>query len=159
MLLSDEAATEALGHALAQALPQQRAAPLVLYLAGELGAGKTTLARGLLRALGVTGTIRSPSFTLVEPYETPTVSVLHADLYRLRSAAEVAELGLGELDSHSLLLVEWPERGDGCLAPPDLIVHLSHAQAGRTARMEARTAAGRRWLEGKNIVKESSVSC
>jgi len=144
--LPDEAATEALGRALAEAVPARRSAPLVLYLMGELGAGKTTLARGLLRQLGVSGTIRSPSYTLVEPYDMPQVHVLHADLYRLQHADEVLQLGLTELTPDALLLVEWPEHGRPRLPPPDLIVHLAHAAAARTAQLEACTEVGRHWL-------------
>jgi tRNA threonylcarbamoyladenosine biosynthesis protein TsaE len=153
MKLADESATEALGAALARALPEGCAAPLVLYLDGELGAGKTTLARGLLRALGVTGTIRSPSYTLVEPYDTPRVSVLHADLYRLQNSAEVPDLGLDELPLRGLLLVEWPERGQPQLPAADLVVHLAHDGTTRSARLQPVSAAGKCWLSGEKCLE------
>jgi tRNA threonylcarbamoyladenosine biosynthesis protein TsaE len=156
--LADEAATEALGAMLARALPTDRAAPLVVYLQGELGAGKTTLARGLLRALGVTGTIRSPSYTLVEPYDTPQASVLHADLYRLKSAAEVNELGLGELPARALLLIEWPERGQPLVPAADLIILLAYRGAARSAELHAATAAGRCWLAAEKDLQEASTA-
>jgi tRNA threonylcarbamoyladenosine biosynthesis protein TsaE len=155
--LADEAATAALGASLARALPRQRSAPLVLYLEGELGAGKTTLARGLLRALGISGTIRSPSYTLVEPYDATGVSVLHADLYRLRSAAEVLDLGLGELPPQGMLLVEWPERGQPHLPAADLVIQLAHDGAARSARLEARSGMGSRWLTGEKDLQEVSA--
>jgi tRNA threonylcarbamoyladenosine biosynthesis protein TsaE len=111
--LPDAATTDALGAALAQALVAARATrSLSIYLHGELGTGKTTLAQGLLRALGVSGTIRSPSYTLVEPYETALGQVLHVDLYRLQGARDVEALGLpDELAQSALLVVEWPARG------------------------------------------------
>jgi tRNA threonylcarbamoyladenosine biosynthesis protein TsaE len=156
--LADEAATGALGAALARALPPQPAAALVLALEGELGAGKTTLARGLLRALGAQGTVRSPSYTLVEPYELPPWQVLHLDLYRVGDASELELLGLRDaLQPGSLWLVEWPERGAGHLPPADLYLRLSEPAAvaavpseggpdERLVQLEARSEAGRSWL-------------
>ena len=156
--LADEAATSALGAALAHALPRQPTAALVLALEGELGAGKTTLARGLLRALGAQGAVKSPSYTLVEPYELPPWQVLHLDLYRVADAGELELLGLREsLQPGSLWLVEWPERGAGHLPPADLRLRLSEPAPtaavpagggadGRLVQIEARTAAGRSWL-------------
>jgi tRNA threonylcarbamoyladenosine biosynthesis protein TsaE len=157
VILSDEAATEALGATLARALPAERTAPLVVYLQGELGAGKTTLARGLLRALGVTGTIRSPSYTLVESYDTPRVSALHADLYRLQRASEVHELGLSDLAAGTLLLIEWPELGLGQLPAADLIIHLAHEGATRRARLQACSASAQRWLAGEKVLQEAAA--
>jgi tRNA threonylcarbamoyladenosine biosynthesis protein TsaE len=149
LLLADEAATEALGAALARALPPASPAPLWLALQGELGAGKTTLARALLRALGECGPVRSPSYTLLEPYELPDWSVRHLDLYRLSDPSEVQALGVrDELQPGTLWLVEWPERGAGQLPPPDLHVCLVERGpvAGRTARICAQSSAGVAWL-------------
>ena len=156
--LADEAATGALGAALARALPVSPAGALVLALEGELGAGKTTLARALLRALGAQGAVRSPSYTLLESYELPPWQVLHIDLYRLADPAELESLGLRDmLLPGTLLLVEWPGRGAGHLPPADLWLQLSepapaagvHGEASPDARrvgIEARTAAGLAWL-------------
>jgi tRNA threonylcarbamoyladenosine biosynthesis protein TsaE len=150
--LPGEAASEALGAALAAGLPAARLATdtaLVLALAGELGAGKTTVARALLRALGETGPVRSPSYTLLEPYELGAWRVRHLDLYRLGDPGEVLAVGLrDELQPGTLLMVEWPERGVGQLPPADLWLQLAEAQggAGRRARLEARTPAGIAWL-------------
>lgn len=117
--------TEAAGAALARALADRPGA--VIYLEGELGAGKTTLARGLLRALGVSGTVRSPTYTLMEPYAVSGRSVLHMDLYRLSDPAELWELGLDSYPvEQTLWLVEWPERGGGLLPPPALRLRLAH---------------------------------
>jgi tRNA threonylcarbamoyladenosine biosynthesis protein TsaE len=113
----------------------------VIFLSGPLGAGKTSLARGLLRALGVGGPIRSPSYTLVEPYECEGRTVLHLDLYRLRDADEFEGLGLRDFSPrHAWWLVEWPEHGEGHLPKPDLWLRLSIPQAGRHLHVEASTS-------------------
>lgn len=111
MLLADPAATEALGASLAALV---RAGDVIAF-SGPLGAGKTSIARGLLRALGLKGEAPSPSFALVQPYQPPEVRlpVLHVDLYRLDDPDEVDELGLNEALSDSVLMVEWPERAGG----------------------------------------------
>ena len=124
--LPDAAATDALGKALGSALPDGhlRAAHggyVVLYLHGELGAGKTACVRSLLRECGVTGLIRSPTFTLVEAYRTERLTCVHVDLYRLRGPLEVDELGLRDyLLPGCLLMIEWPEKATAGLPPPDL---------------------------------------
>ena len=146
--LPEAADTERIGAALAASLRGMASDPLIVYLQGELGSGKTTLARGLLRALGVADTIRSPTYTLLESYECGDRHVLHADLYRLNDAADLAPLGLrDEMASGALLLIEWPERAAKALPPPDLRVGLSFSNGGRIARLEADTPAGRAWLE------------
>jgi tRNA threonylcarbamoyladenosine biosynthesis protein TsaE len=153
LVLPGEAASEALGTALAQALPTRPTAALVLALEGELGAGKTTVARALLRALGETGPVRSPSYTLLEPYELAGWRVRHLDLYRLVDPEEVQALGLREeLQPGTLWLVEWPERGAGQLPPADLWLRLQEqdADAGRRATLEARTGQGAAWLARLN---------
>jgi tRNA threonylcarbamoyladenosine biosynthesis protein TsaE len=145
--LPDAAATERLGAQLARAIPWSVPQALTAYLHGELGAGKTTLARGLLRELGVSGTVRSPSYTLLETYECSGHRVLHLDLYRLAGSADVASLGIrDELAAGVLLLVEWPERAAGSLPPADLLVSLSAMGEGRRAKIEGPVAAGAAWL-------------
>lgn len=132
--LEDDAATAALGASLAE-LWAPRAGG-VIYLQGSLGAGKTTLARGLLRAAGVEGTLRSPTYTLMEPYETQGRAFLHLDLYRLADPAEVDFLGLFDYPpEQTLWLVEWPEKGAGYLPPADLCVSLEQESGGRLARL------------------------
>ena len=105
MILEDEAATLAIGTKLAHCLKEGD----VVAMTGDLGAGKTTLVRGLLRALGHEGDVPSPSFAIVQPYDDLDPPLWHADLYRLESTSEIAELGLDSLDD-SVLVVEWPER-------------------------------------------------
>lgn len=140
--LADEAATEALGVRLAQALP----ARAVLYLHGDLGAGKSTLARALLRALGVKGAIRSPTYTLVEPYAFDGgAQALHLDLYRIGHPDELEFLGLDPAEAR-LWLVEWPEHGQAALPAADLEVRLAVAGSGRHCRLEPRSAVGAQWL-------------
>lgn len=141
-LLADSEATEALGRALASTRP----ARAVVYLRGELGAGKSTLARALLRALGVRGAIRSPTYTLVERYPlTDGGEAVHLDLYRIGDAGELEFLGLGD-DDPALWLVEWPERGGAGLPPADLVIELEIEGEGRRVRLGTGSSVGVAWL-------------
>jgi tRNA threonylcarbamoyladenosine biosynthesis protein TsaE len=138
--------TEAFGGRLAAARPAGGALATI-HLAGDLGAGKTTLARGVLRALGVTGRVRSPTYTLVEVYETPAVSVVHLDLYRLLDPSELEPLGLREFARPGYLwLIEWPERGTGRLPFPDLEVTLIGGMNGHQINLTATSALGESWV-------------
>ena len=120
----------------------------VLYLQGELGAGKTTCVRSLLRTLGVTGLVRSPTYTLVETYYVATLTCVHVDLYRLQSLTEVDELGLRDLvGPGSLIMVEWPEKGGVALPPADLDLTLRYVGEARQAALSAKTLLGTEWLE------------
>lgn len=142
-VLPDPAATDALGAGLAHTRPRRA----VLHLEGNLGAGKSTLARALLRALGVSGAIRSPTYTLVERYPLGRGDeAWHLDLYRIGDPGELEFLGL-DTDEPSLWLVEWPERGGAALPPADLRVHLALDGVGRRLELEPCTAAGREWVE------------
>lgn len=139
--LADEAATTALAARLAQVLDEG----LVIYLHGDLGAGKTSFARALLGTLGVGERIKSPTYSLVESYRAQGRPAWHLDLYRIADPGELEWLGLDALsDPSALVLVEWPERGAGALPPADLVVHLAYAGSGRTAAMEPRTERGAR---------------
>jgi len=141
--LPDEAATQGFGGRLASAL----AGGGLLFLRGELGAGKTTLVRGLLRAFGHAGAVRSPTYTLVEPYEVGSRQLFHLDLYRLGDPEELEFLGLREiLDAEAICLVEWPERGAGLLPAPDLELFLEYAGEGRQLTATARTSRGETML-------------
>ena len=142
LFLPDTDATEALGQALARTRP----AVAVVHLRGDLGAGKSTLARALLRALGVAGAIRSPTYTLVERYPVEGGEAWHLDLYRIGDAGELEFLGLDE-GAAVLWLVEWPERGGAALLPADLQVDLSVEGNGRAARLMAASPHGQQWLE------------
>ena len=143
--LADADATRALGARIARALRTERAAPILISLSGELGAGKTTLVGGLLAALGAEGPVRSPTYTLVEPYRFDERDVLHCDLYRLVAPEAVDELGLRDaLSGANVLLVEWFERAGGRLGHADLTVELEYAGAARRARLAAHGALGAR---------------
>ena len=147
--LADATATESFGAALAHALAKRRG--LVVYLSGDLGAGKTTLVRGLLRALGVTGTIRSPTYTLIEPYRAGDQDIVHLDLYRIGDALELANLGLADFPAdRTWWLVEWPERGRGALPAPDLELALRHAAEGREVGLSGPLA--------DNLLKEAVLA-
>ncbi len=150
--------TEALGARLAAALLEEADAnapsapsPVAacIHLRGRLGAGKTTLVRGLARALGIEGPIKSPTYTLVEPYTDGAIKLYHIDLYRLGDGGgnsggdELEYLGLRDAFAEAaLIVIEWPERAEGWLPEADLHVHLTVAGAGRDARVSARTARG-----------------
>lgn len=122
----------------------------VLFLTGDLGAGKTTLVRGLLRALGYEGVVPSPTFTLIEVYEAGGLTVVHLDLYRLEDPAELEQLAVRDyLGDRSVLLVEWAERARGSLPVPDCEVRITiDADGRRTVRLESRSAIGERLCTG-----------
>ncbi len=151
LYLAAEADTEALGAGLAAALEAIPRSRCVCWLRGDLGVGKTTLVRGLLRGMGHGGRVKSPTYTLVEPYHLADRSVLHCDLYRLVDAGEMDYLGLtDQLDDTALLLVEWPERGGRSLPGPDLELQLDHQPQGRVCHLKAITAIGMTLLAALN---------
>lgn len=122
--------------------------PCVLFLQGNLGTGKTTLVRGVLRGLGHFGPVRSPTYTLLEPYELAAMHLFHLDLYRLSDPEELELLGLRDLlEPTSVLMVEWPDRGHGFLPSPDLSVHIDHAGEARELKLVAETSPGAELLE------------
>jgi len=141
--LPDEAATLRLGAALAAGA----ANGLVLHLEGELGSGKTTLARGLIRALGHPGRVKSPTYALVEPYSLLRLNLYHFDFYRFKDRSEWLSSGLREhFNPQSLCIVEWPERAGALLAPPDLEIHLDYDAQARSATLTPHSAPGTAWL-------------
>jgi tRNA threonylcarbamoyladenosine biosynthesis protein TsaE len=130
--LQGEAAQQGFGERLARAFDADWADGWLVYLHGDLGTGKTTLVRGILRGLGHHGPVKSPTYTLIEPYEPKGRRVFHLDLYRLGGPEELEYLGLRDLlDVAGLILVEWPERGRAALPPPDLEIDIHHAGEAR----------------------------
>ncbi|MBS3936102.1 MAG: tRNA (adenosine(37)-N6)-threonylcarbamoyltransferase complex ATPase subunit type 1 TsaE [Sulfuritalea sp.] len=145
--LPDAAATRALGAALAACLPQDAQPAAVLYLEGDLGAGKTTLAGGLLQKVGAGPMAKSPTYTLVEPYVISGLNLYHFDFYRFKFPEEFFDAGLDEYFAESgICLVEWPDRARPYLPAADLRIRLIHAGPGRQAGIEAASARGRQWL-------------
>jgi len=141
--LPDEAATDALGAALAGAVRPG----LVIYLHGDLGAGKTALTRALLRALGHRGAVKSPTYTLSEPYpltvDGESRNVIHYDLYRMASPEEFLDAGFREdFDGRNICIVEWPEKGEPVLPPPDVRILLTVSGPGREVELQALSELG-----------------
>lgn len=146
--LPDPAATEALGGALASGVAPGR----VLHLRGDLGAGKTTVVRGVLRGLGYAGKVKSPTYTLVEPYSLSSLHLYHFDFFRLKDSAEWESSGFREyFGPHAACLVEWPERAGAALGAPDLELRLEFAASGRRALLSSHTSAGEAWLSSSRL--------
>ncbi|WP_347331820.1 tRNA (adenosine(37)-N6)-threonylcarbamoyltransferase complex ATPase subunit type 1 TsaE [Marinimicrobium locisalis] len=144
--LSNEADTLALGESLGRSL-SGAGEGLVLFLEGDLGAGKTTFCRGLLRGAGHSGAVKSPTYTLVEPYELGRLTVNHFDLYRLGDPEELEYMGIRDYFRPSdVCIIEWPERGQGVLPAPDLRLRLTAEASGRRAILTAGTSKGARQL-------------
>ncbi|MBC53207.1 MAG: tRNA (adenosine(37)-N6)-threonylcarbamoyltransferase complex ATPase subunit type 1 TsaE [Gammaproteobacteria bacterium] len=138
--LHTESDTQRAGDCLSQALGSDGA---IIYLTGDLGAGKTTLSRGLIRGLGYQGAVKSPTYTLVEPYEYFEFPLYHFDLYRLTDPEEVEFLGVDEyFVPPAVCLIEWPCRGQGFLPSPDLAITLEIAGKGRCLTFEAASTKG-----------------
>jgi tRNA threonylcarbamoyladenosine biosynthesis protein TsaE len=146
--LPDTAASEALGAALAPGVEPGR----VLHLRGDLGAGKTTVVRGVLRALGHDGKVKSPTYTLVEPYALSRLHLYHFDFFRLKDGAAWKDSEFREyFGPHAACLVEWPERVGAALGAPDLELRLEFAPVGRRALLSSHTPAGEAWLSSLRL--------
>lgn len=141
--MPDEGSTLKLGEALSAGARNG----LVLHLVGDLGAGKTTLVRGLLGALGHRGRVKSPTYALVEAYDLSRLHFYHFDFYRFKDRSEWLNSGFQEhFGPDALCVVEWPERAGDAIAPPDLEIHLGYEGTGRGARLDARSPQGEAWL-------------
>ena len=142
-LLADEAATVTIGESLAKVLQwqtdqQQAQQSLVVFLNGDLGAGKTTLTRGFVRGMGHKGNVKSPTYTLVEPYELPPWQVYHFDLYRLSDPEELEYMGIRDyFIDNCCCFIEWPEKGAGLLANADIIINMVYQDEHRIIDLRA----------------------
>lgn len=141
--LPNEAATLALGERTTSLFR----APVVIHLQGNLGAGKTTFTRGLLRGLGHTGAVKSPTYAIVESYALPQTTVHHFDLYRFTSPEEWFDAGLDDLIANSIVLIEWAEQGGEYTPAPDYTIHLEPHNSGRQCTLQACTPTAQKELE------------
>tara|TARA_R110001583_G_scaffold33578_2_gene113432 strand:- start:4087 stop:4563 length:477 start_codon:yes stop_codon:yes gene_type:complete len=146
--LENEQATVALGQQIAQWIVP----PLTIYLTGDLGAGKTTFSRGIIQSLGHQGAVKSPTYTLVEPYEFNDMDVYHFDLYRLADPEELEYMGIRDyFTARSVCLVEWPDNGHGLLPKADIHLHLRYKESQRQVELQAISPAGQAILNKINI--------
>lgn len=152
LFLADDGETERLGRALARVVQSAECA-LTIYLDGDLGMGKTTLSRGLLRGLGHQGAVKSPTYTIVEPYEDLHPPVFHFDLYRLKDPEELEFMGIRDyFNDRNVCLIEWPERGKELLPAADLTVNLTVQGTGRAVILQAGSQIGADMLHELEII-------
>jgi tRNA threonylcarbamoyladenosine biosynthesis protein TsaE len=158
LALAGETDTDLLGQALARVAADLRPTPKGdqpgpdaggrIHLEGDLGAGKTSLVRALLRQCGVSGRIKSPSYALLESYEVSNLYLYHLDFYRFSDPAEWLDAGFRDLlNNQALVLIEWPERAGDLLGHPDLLIQLAYANQGRLATLSAYSARGLKWID------------
>ncbi|MPM68894.1 tRNA threonylcarbamoyladenosine biosynthesis protein TsaE [bioreactor metagenome] len=154
--LPDEAATQSVGERLAPALQPG----MVVFLEGDLGVGKTTLSRALIRALGHAGAVKSPTYSLVEVYVISSLYLYHFDFYRFESPEEFLDAGFGEyFNDASVCLVEWPDKAAGCVPAPDLRILLRHAGGARVAELAAISERGASCVRTTASIRAVGSSC
>ncbi len=157
--LADEAATVAMGNRLANVIKEQTKKGVVVYLNGDLGAGKTTLTRGFVQGMGHQGNVKSPTYTLVEPYDLSPWQVYHFDLYRLGDPEELEYMGIRDYFlENCCCFIEWPEKGQGMLAKEDLVIDMAYSDEQRTITITAKNDNGTAVVNvlQAQIVKEKS---
>lgn len=143
LTLATEADTEHLGRTLAETIDTG----IVIYLVGELGAGKTRLAQAVIHGLGYAGHVKSPTYTMVETYPNNTGVIYHFDLYRLMDPMELEYMGIQDyFDSDNIILIEWPDKGGNMIQSADIVVNLSYADIGRLANLSANSHLGEKIL-------------
>jgi len=146
-ILADELATIALGKQLADIVKIKLKQGVIVFLNGDLGAGKTTLTRGFVQGMGHVGNVKSPTYTLVEPYDLQHWQVYHFDLYRLADAEELEYMGIRDyFNRNCCSFIEWPEKGQGMLPEPDMIIDLAYLDEQRQVSFQANTTLGERLL-------------
>jgi tRNA threonylcarbamoyladenosine biosynthesis protein TsaE len=157
-ILKNEAATLAIGHALACAVKQDGHTGVVAYLNGDLGAGKTTLTRGFVLGMGHIGNVKSPTYTLVEPYDLADWQVYHFDLYRLSDPEELEYMGIRDyFVEKTCCFIEWPEKGRGLLAKPDLTIDISYHDLQRDICVRANSPTGERLLTALTLILREQI--
>ena len=146
-ILADESATVGLGKQLADIVKTKLKQGITVYLNGDLGAGKTTLTRGFVQGMGHVGNVKSPTYTLVEPYDLTDWQVYHFDLYRLADPEELEYMGIRDyFNRNSCSFIEWPEKGQGMLAAPDMMIDLSYHDEQRQVTLQAMSPLGEQVL-------------
>ncbi|WP_206483984.1 tRNA (adenosine(37)-N6)-threonylcarbamoyltransferase complex ATPase subunit type 1 TsaE [Thalassotalea sp. G2M2-11] len=149
--LADEQATVDLGNQMAAVIKTELNQGIVVYLNGDLGAGKTTLTRGFVQGMGHSGNVKSPTYTLVEPYELADWHVYHFDLYRLADPEELEFMGIREyFNEHCCCFIEWPEKGEGLLASADMMINIAYQGDGRIVELVAKSELGKQLLIALN---------
>ena len=145
--LADEAATIAMGNALAKIVRNELKQGIVVYLNGDLGAGKTTLTRGFVQGMGHKGNVKSPTYTLVEPYDLGNWQVYHFDLYRLADPEELEYMGIRDyFTDNCCCFIEWPEKGLGMLAKADINIEMAYSDEQRNITLSAKSKLGEQVL-------------